>query len=316
MKIKLSIIVPIYDVEEYLPRCIDSILAQKCEDFELILVDDGSPDNCPRICDEYAGRDDRVSVIHQPNRGVSMARNAGMKAARGDYITFVDGDDYILADAYEKMIKEMENNKLDILSGRGCRLVDGKMTINEAYDRKFPDRIYPGAEFMHLCLRQGFMATSCCMNIYDRKFLLDNELFFVDLLHEDELWIPQVFLKAQRVKYINRVFYVYLLRQNSRSTAKDRTQNGIDLLGICYELEKVYARTGNEDQRKYFNDFLLDRYLLAVLMGKLYRAPYRHMLRRGFVRGKPLRIKNKIKAGLFFLSPELYVKIAESRLAK
>lgn len=96
---KLSIIVPIYNVEKYLPRCIDSILAQTYTDFELILVDDGSSDNCPQICDEYALKDQRIIVIHQINGGVSDARNTALKIARGKYVAFVDGDDFIIPDA-------------------------------------------------------------------------------------------------------------------------------------------------------------------------------------------------------------------------
>ena len=88
----VSIIVPIYNVEKYLSKCIDSILAQTYNDIEVILVDDGSPDNCPKICDEYAQKDNRVIVIHQKNAGVSAARNAGLKAAHGEYIGFVDPD--------------------------------------------------------------------------------------------------------------------------------------------------------------------------------------------------------------------------------
>ena len=312
MEPKLSVIVPIYNVEEYLPRCIDSILAQTFTDFELILVDDGSPDNCPRICDEYAGKDERIRVIHQSNQGVSMARNAAMKMARGLYIAFVDGDDFIFPDAYEPMVREMEIHKLDILVGRCCRMIDGQISYNKPFGRVYPKGVYSGIDYMYLCLKQGFMGTGCWLNMYDRNFLLDNGLFFEKILHEDELWIPQVFLKAQRVKYIELVFYVYVLRENSFMTAKDRTQPGRDLLGICYELEKSYALVGDKEKRKYFNDFLLQKFFYAVFVGKLYRPPYRHLLRRGFVLGKPLSIKNKIKAGLFYLSPWLYVKIAES----
>ncbi len=103
----VSVIVPVYKVEPYLRRCVDSILAQTFTDFELILVDDGSPDNCGAICDEYAEKDSRVKVIHKKNGGVSSARNMGLDAARGEYIYFCDGDDYIekelLADAVQAM---------------------------------------------------------------------------------------------------------------------------------------------------------------------------------------------------------------------
>lgn len=96
----LSIVVPVYDVEQYLPRCIDSILEQTFTDFELILVNDGSTDNCPIICDEYADKDDRIKVIHKENGGLSDARNTGINKASGKYISFIDSDDFIVENTY------------------------------------------------------------------------------------------------------------------------------------------------------------------------------------------------------------------------
>ena len=103
METAISVIVPIYRVEKYLPACIDSILYQTFTDFELILVDDGSPDRCPEICDEVARRDARVRVIHQANAGLSAARNAGIEIAHGEWLGFVDSDDYIAPQFYEKL---------------------------------------------------------------------------------------------------------------------------------------------------------------------------------------------------------------------
>ena len=102
---KISIIVPVYKVEQFLPQCIDSILAQSFADFELILVDDGSPDNCPAICDEYAARDSRISVTHQKNGGLSSARNAGIAKSSCEYLCFIDSDD-LLSPEYCKMLLE------------------------------------------------------------------------------------------------------------------------------------------------------------------------------------------------------------------
>ena len=101
MKPLISVIVPIYNVEKYLPQCIESILRQTYTNLEIILVDDGSPDSCPQICDDYAAKDSRIKVIHQANSGVSAARNSGLKIAKGKYIGFIDGDDYIEPDMYE-----------------------------------------------------------------------------------------------------------------------------------------------------------------------------------------------------------------------
>ena len=110
----LSIIVPVYNVENYLQKCIDSILAQTLTDFELILVDDGSPDGCPALCDAAAAKDARVRVIHQKNGGLSAARNAGLDVARGAWIGFVDSDDYIAPEMYEKLYRAVQSTGADL----------------------------------------------------------------------------------------------------------------------------------------------------------------------------------------------------------
>ena len=114
MSPKISIIVPVYKVEPYIHKCIDSILNQTFKEFELILVDDGSPDNCGNICDEYAKKDNRVRVIHKENGGISSARNIGLDVSNGEYIGFVDSDDYIKLDMYERLYNSCKVNNADI----------------------------------------------------------------------------------------------------------------------------------------------------------------------------------------------------------
>lgn len=125
---KVSIIVPVYKVEKYLNRCVDSILAQTFTDFECILVDDGSPDGCPAICDEYAKKDNRIKVIHQENKGVSAARNAGLDAALGEWIGFVDSDDWIEKDMYQILYEDAVESKSDVVV---CGLYGRKIKINK-----------------------------------------------------------------------------------------------------------------------------------------------------------------------------------------
>lgn len=124
----ISIIVPAYKVEKFLPKCIESLINQTYRDLEIILVNDGSPDNCGRICDEYAQQDSRIQVIHQPNMGVSAARNAGLYKAHGEYIGFCDPDDFCAADMYECMLRAMENHHADMV-------VCGYDYFNEEYQR-------------------------------------------------------------------------------------------------------------------------------------------------------------------------------------
>ena len=110
-----SVIVPIYNVEKYLSRCIDSVLSQTFADFELILVDDGSPDNCPEICDKYAQKDHRIKVVHKENAGLGMARNLGVEVATGDFICFIDSDDFIEEECLNAMYSAAEENKVDLV---------------------------------------------------------------------------------------------------------------------------------------------------------------------------------------------------------
>ena len=112
---KVSILVPIYNVEKYLSRCIESVLSQDFRDYELILVDDGSPDRCPQICDEYAKKDSRIKVIHKKNGGLSDARNIGLDIATGEYVMFIDSDDFVDIDMMESMMNNMIDNNVDLV---------------------------------------------------------------------------------------------------------------------------------------------------------------------------------------------------------
>ena len=132
-KPRLSVIVPVYKVEKYIHNCVDSILKQTFSDFEVILVDDGSPDRCGEICDSYATLDKRIKVIHQSNGGLSAARNKGIEIARGEIIGFVDSDDEISADMYEKMLQYLDDNQLDIVCADTYSVKNEKKTFRPRY---------------------------------------------------------------------------------------------------------------------------------------------------------------------------------------
>lgn len=138
----ISIIVPVYKVEAYLHRCVDRLLAQTFTDFELVLVDDGSPDKCPVICDEYAARDNRVHVIHKANGGVSSARNTGLDAACGKYIMFCDGDDYVDSDWCQQLYSAISAHPTSCIVSNYMRVCSsGKMTIKVSPELHTEDRL-------------------------------------------------------------------------------------------------------------------------------------------------------------------------------
>lgn len=176
---RISCIIPIYNVEKYLHRCIDSILAQTFTDFELILVDDGSPDNCGKICDEYAEKNSRVRVIHQTNNGVSAARNAGLDVAHGEYVCFVDGDDYIALETFEFFMNETEIKDIDMFESSG-------FILNESESNLIP---------MRLCYRHD-----CIQHIgtWERKLL--KNIFSVHSMPRTIL-VRRSIIESQKIRY-------------------------------------------------------------------------------------------------------------------
>lgn len=207
----LSIIVPVYKVENYLPKCIDSILAQTFTDFELILVEDGSPDNCPALCDAAAEKDARVRVIHQKNGGLSAARNAGLDAARGAWVGFVDSDDYIAPEMYEVLYQAVQSTGADLAlcdyaevdeAGAPCQsmhvsLSEGELTGQELLKRA-----------------SGLMVQLAWNKLY-RRAIFTQLRYPEGKLNEDLFLIPEVCLQIQKAVVVPKALYYYVQRGGS-----------------------------------------------------------------------------------------------------
>lgn len=206
----LSIIVPVYKVEQYIHKCVDSILNQTFTDFELILVDDGSPDNCGKICDEYAQRDERVRVIHKKNGGLSDARNFGLKEAKGKYISFIDSDDWVDLYLYSDVIGYQEDNDLDIVCFDVYEVKGEKIKYNNRFDR---NRIFTGDDALYKILTDE-IDNSACDKVYKKK-LWENIEFPVGRCFEDVATTYKVFHKAEKVGYYKRAYYYYVKREGS-----------------------------------------------------------------------------------------------------
>lgn len=215
----VSIIVPIYNVEKYIDRCIKSILAQTYDKLEIILVDDGSPDRCAEICDEYSEKDSRIIVIHKENGGLSSARNMGLKIAKGDYISFVDSDDYINIKMIEHMRNTAVNSASDIVICDYKNVYEDEKACNEDLKDFNADEIieiekYEAqmAYFKNNEERKRFVVV--WNKLYKRE-LFEDIRFPIGRIHEDEAVTYRLLYNAKKIMYIRNCYYFYLERNGS-----------------------------------------------------------------------------------------------------
>lgn len=234
---KLSIIVPVYQVEAHIDECITSILDQTFRDFELIFVDDGSLDRCPAICDVYAQKDSRIRVIHQKNQGLSAARNTGLQAARGDYIGFVDSDDFIEASMYEKLLDNLEREKADI-SVCGRYKVWGDKKIQEQKSNVY--KVMDSAQALALMNTNvlGYFDVAAWDKIYKRSCFKGIE-FPEGKLCEDWFVMYKLFFNARRIVYDSIPLYNYRQRTGSITHGKK-----VNTMSLAASLEVLnFVRT-------------------------------------------------------------------------
>ena len=218
-RIKVSIIVPVYNAEKFLNRCVDSILAQSYRNFELLLIDDGSEDNSGVICDEYATIDNRIRVMHKDNTGVSSTRNMGLREAKGEYIVFVDSDDYIKSQMLEKMIQCAEKNNSDIVMcgyylDKSGDISEAQMNYNEVYGNA--ESVKYG--LLYLYYTDYHNGLFCLWNKMIKRTLcsVNNILFDISLKRGEDAWfIFQCLKHCKRVDYIPEACYYYCQNENS-----------------------------------------------------------------------------------------------------
>lgn len=219
----ISIIIPVYKAETFFDECVSSILAQSYGDFELILVDDGSPDKCPELCDKWAATDSRIKVIHKPNGGVSSARNSGLEIASGDYICFVDSDDTLPENGLHILMKSIEQRNVEVVFGAfqfqyGDRLLPHASRLPEG-EYQFKDVL---KNFIDDGTLSGFLLGSTCAALYKREIILKNHLRFVEGLknNEDGLFNFELALFANSFAVINTPVYNY--RQDNAPSKPNR----------------------------------------------------------------------------------------------
>ncbi|MBQ3113785.1 MAG: glycosyltransferase family 2 protein [Phascolarctobacterium sp.] len=241
---KLSIIVPVYKVEPYIHKCVNSILNQTYTDFELILVDDGSPDNCGKICDEYAQKDKRVRVIHKENGGVSSARNLGIDEAKGEYISFIDPDDWIDLDMYENLFSFIDNEKLDIVCFEVYEVKGSKCSANFRFNE---DKVMDGKTALKNIL-VDIIDNSPCNKVY-KKTVWEGIRFPVGRRFEDVATIYKTFHNSNEIGYMKKAFYYYLKREGSAiALSFDAQRRFENFLGYKerYEFAQIHCKEAIE----------------------------------------------------------------------
>ena len=218
MAMILSIVVPVYNVSRYLEKCINSLLNQNLakEEYEIILVDDGSTDGSGRICDEYSLKESVIKVVHQRNQGLSAARNSGIRIACGTYIQFVDSDDFLQPNRLKSLISIMEEKSLDILRFGFNRVTEGDGDLEIADDelKRFPDdKVWEGKDFL---LQKLWYSCYAWQFIIRRKVLENDHLWFKQgIIFEDTEWTPRLLAVCHRVSSIEWAVYNYLSREGS-----------------------------------------------------------------------------------------------------
>lgn len=237
----VSVIVPIYKVEEYLSRCLDSIVEQTYRNLEIILVDDGSPDNCGAICDRYAAQDSRIRVIHKENGGLSSARNAGLDIMTGDYVMFVDSDDWLSLDAVQVLYDRLAGDGSDMAIGQMVKMFeDGH--AEDAYCAWMQDMILSGEQA--LSMLGTTQDIPCCAwgKLYDRRIF--DELRFTHVCcAEDVLIFPHVLDVCQKISLIEQTIYFYYQRSTSIiHTVKDPQR--LDNILALWHVASFFAERG------------------------------------------------------------------------
>ncbi len=298
---QISVIVPVYNVETYLARCVDSILAQTYQNLEVILVDDGATDSSGAICDDFAAKDSRVRVIHKANGGLSSARNAGLEAATGEYIAFVDSDDWIEPDAYAHLLHLMQKYQVQLACG-GRYDVSGKTGERTVGLCPKKEEVISGEELAGRIFLWDGCDSSACDKLYHHS-LVKNFRYPEGKVCEDVPVTYKIVLQAKQAAMSDRPFYNYYHRAGSISMASAITEKTFH---FSRHTEEIYPyiranHPGIEPQARYLRVRSLSHILLLLEQSEAevrqqFAAEYRHA-------GKELK-----KHTLFFLKSPYFGK--------
>lgn len=235
---KISVIVPVYNVESFLDRCIESIVNQTYANLEIILVDDGSPDNCGKICDFWVKKDPRIKVIHKENGGLSDARNAGLNIATGEFIAFVDSDDLIDKNMYQVLHDSIDEYHCDVSVCKIARFTEEIPCLKNS--NAIFTRFFSPEDALKELISDGCIQQVVWNKLYRRE-IIQGISFVVGKLHEDEFWTYQILGKASGIIFTDYIGYFYYQRANS-------------IIGKTYSLKRLDALEAKVLRHQYIKD--------------------------------------------------------------
>lgn len=311
---KISIIVPIYNVQQYLKKCIDSIIEQTFNDFELILVNDGSTDKSGIICDEYKKIDNRIKVIHKENGGLSSARNAGIDIAKGKYIGFVDSDDYISKFMFQKLYENIIEYNADISI---CDYVEVFQDKEIIYQEKIEKKklILSNIEALEKIYKEKGWVYVVAWNKLYKKEIFNDLRFPIGKVHEDEMIAHEILYKANKIIFIEDQLYYYLQRDNS-IMGKNYNINRLDIIDAMkiranFFYEKNLKNLQYEAEVEYLKTFF-KLYYKYINGGNCWKKRFKN-LKKGYnrmvfriLKNPKYNFKEKLVLFIFYISPNMY----------
>ena len=314
---KISVIVPIYKVEKYIHKCVDSILSQTFTDYELFLVDDGSPDNCGKICDEYAQKDNRIIVIHKENGGLSDARNVAIDRAKGDYLTFIDSDDYVVENHLETLYNALVETDSDMAIANMTSFSDDK-SDDSFYSPTKKLTVYEGEDVF-----KTLYQPCACAKLY-RRYIFDEIRYPVGRLYEDLFVYHDVLSIVNRIALTGINSYYYLFRSDSimRQSYQLKFTDIVDALEArIKKLEELGFQKLADDNRKFiysrvgvafaFLDYSIPENRKRLIeIKQIYDKEYFKLMKT------TKNIKQKYRYWLLKHSPNMHTKLFGKKMSK
>lgn len=313
---KISVIIPIYNVEQFLPLCLESVINQTYQNLEIILVNDGSTDSCPQICNDYASRDSLIKVVHQKNGGLSAARNAGLQIATGEFISFVDSDDLLSLDFYHILLNTLLENDADIVECEFQKFVNENQIICSKKESENLMHVFEGEKIIE-ALFKGPLHVMVWNKIYKLK-LVRGMLFPLNRISEDVFWTYKVYGEATKTVKIDKELYFYRHRENSIMATKYSIKRLDSLDAYEEKIDYLKEKFPNlvEDVRKAYCFLLIDNYIQLkrnheidpdkfhrnIILEKIMN--YNH-----FTEFKKWEWKDLVWYKLFILTPSIYMKV-------